>query len=489
MSSKEGARFYKRTDFKITLWYVFTFAMTTLIIFSFMYVRLEHHLIKEIDGFLEDESRDFTSDVMEYRMDIKAAMRHYEEEDISTRTFHPIGARVLSTEGRVIAASKNFAESVYPSGRERGGGIGIDTRHFQTVKVPRHRTPFRVLSFRLSIHGKTDYIVQIATRMRRMRKILGNFRENLLTAIPIVLVIGGLGGWFLARKSLSPIAYITERARRITASNLAERLKLGKSGDELDHLITTLNDMISRLEDSFKRISQFTADASHELRTPISSMRGDAEFLLSKQRPIEDYQRALVSNIEKLDFITRMVNDLILLSKFDSNEAGLEMTQVKLHELLVDLWELFKVLAEQKEIRFTLGENEQADVLGDRTRLQQLFTNLIDNAINFTPSGGRVHMALKKDGCFATVSIRDTGIGIPEEEFEHIFERFYRVDKSRARESGGTGLGLSICQWIAKAHHGKIEVKSTLGKGSSFTVLLPLLPDSYASQAANEPTG
>lgn len=483
MSLKKGTKFYKRTDFKLTLWYVFTFAVTTWIIFSFMYVRLEHHLIKEIDGFLEDESRDFTSDILEYRMDIKAAMRDYEKEDISIRKFHPIGARVLSTEGRVIAASKNFAESVYPSGREKVGGIGIDTRHFQTVKVPGHSTPFRVISFRLSIDGETAYIVQIALRMRRMRKILGNFRENLLTAIPIVLVLGGLGGWFLARKSLSPIAYITETARRITASNLGERLKLRKSGDELDHLITTLNEMISRLEDSFKKIRQFTADASHELRTPISSMRGDAELLLSKQRPIEEYERTLVSNIEKLDFITRMVNDLILLSKFDSNEAGLEMAPIKLNELLVNLWELFKVLADQKGISFTLGEDEQADVLGDRTRLQQLFTNLIDNAIKFTPSGGHVDMGLKRDGGFAMVSIRDTGIGIPEEEFEHIFERFYRVDKSRARETGGTGLGLSICQWIAKAHQGKIEVDSTLGNGSRFFVSLPLLPGNSASKA------
>jgi heavy metal sensor kinase len=294
-----------------------------------------------------------------------------------------------------------------------------------------------------------------------------------------------LGGWFLARRSLSPIAHITATARRITAFNLGERLKSRRSGDELDYLIATLNEMISRLEESFKRISQFTADASHELRTPISSMRGEAELLLSKPRPIEEYQRTLANNIEKLDFLTRMINDLILLSKFDSNEAGLEVAPVKLDELLVNLWELFRVLGEQKGISFTLGEIEQAEVPGDRTRLQQLFTNLIDNAVKFTPSGGHVDMCLKNDGGFAEVSIRDTGMGIPEEEFGHIFERFYRVDKSRARESGGTGLGLSISQWIAKAHHGKIEVESTLGKGSQFIVSLPLLSDNYASQATN----
>lgn len=477
MSLKEGTKFYKRTDFKITLWYVFTFVVTTLIIFALMYVRLEHHLLKEIDGLLEDESRDFMSDLLEHSMDINAAMRHYEEEDISIRQFHPIGARVLNTEGRVIAASRNFAESVYPSGREKLRGIGIDTGYFETVKVPGHRTPFRVLSFRLSIDGKMDYVVQIATRMRRMRRILGNFRENLLTAIPIVLVLGATGGWFLARRSLSPIAHITETVRRITASNLGERVRSRGTGDELDHLIAILNEMISRLEDSFKRISQFTADASHELRTPISSMRGEAELLLSKPRPIEEYKGVLANHIEKLDFITRMINDLIVLSKFDSNQAGLEMAKMKLDDLLVNLWELFQVLAEAKGVEFTLGDVEEANVLGDRTKLQQLFTNLIDNAIKFTPSGGHVDLSVEKDGAFAKVSIRDTGIGIPEDEFEHIFERFYRVDKSRARESGGTGLGLSISQWIAKAHHGNIELKSELGKGSEFIVSLPLLLD------------
>ncbi|MFQ6077821.1 MAG: sensor histidine kinase, partial [Thermodesulfobacteriota bacterium] len=258
---------------------------------------------------------------------------------------------------------------------------------------------------------------------------------------------------------------------------LGERLRSTKSGDELDHLIATLNEMISRLEGSFKRMSQFTADASHELRTPISSMRGEAELLLSKPSSAGEYRRVLANSIEKLDFITGMMNDLILLSKFDSNEAGLKMVQIKLNELLVNLWELFGVSAEQKGIGFTLGEIEQVDVLGDRTRLQQLFTNLIDNAVKFTPSGGHIDMSLKKDGGFAKVSVRDTGRGIPEEEFGHIFERFYRVDKSRTRETGGTGLGLSICQWIAKVHHGKIELESELGKGSHFIVSLPLLRD------------
>ncbi len=474
MSLNRGTEFYKRTDFKLTLWYAFTFLVTTLIIFSFIYVRLRHHLIKEIDRFLEDESRVFASEISENLLDINKALKDY-EDDTLVRQFGLIEARVLNADGRVVAASKNFVEIVYPLAQEKLDRIGIGSRYFETVRVPGRRTPFRVVSFRLSINGKMDHIVQIGTRTRRMRKTLSNFRHNLLTAIPIVLFLGSIGGWFLARRSLSPIAHITETARRITASNLGGRIKPRGSGDELDYLITTLNEMISRLEGSFKRISQFTADASHELRTPISAMKGEAELLLSKPRPIGEYQRVLSRHIEKLDFLTRMINDLILLSKFDSNEAGLEMTPVKLDLLLVNLWEFFGVLAEQKGIGFTLGEIEHADVLGNRTRLQQLFANLIDNAIKFTPSSSHVDMSLEKDGGFVKVSIRDTGIGISEGEFDRIFERFYRVDKSRARESGGTGLGLSICQWIISAHHGKIELESELGKGSCFIVSLPLL--------------
>ncbi|MBW2123687.1 MAG: heavy metal sensor histidine kinase [Deltaproteobacteria bacterium] len=397
------------------------------------------------------------------------------EGRIFAREYYPIYSRVLNREGRVIAASKNFAELLYPLNPEKLQRIERNNGYFETVRPSGRRTPFRILSSPLTRDKRSDYIIQVGMKMRSMRKTLRNFTHNLLTAIPIVLVLGAVGGWFLARRSLSPIGYITETARRITASNLAERLKPGESGDELDHLITTLNDMISRLEGSFKKISQFTADASHELKTPISSMKGEAELLLCKPRPQEEYQRVLANHIEKLDLLTRTINDLILLSKFDSNEAGLEMTRIKLDELLVNLWEFLGVLAEQKEVEFTLGRIDEASVLGDRTRLQQLFTNLIDNAVKFTPSGGRIDISLQRDNGFARVSVKDTGIGIPQDELERIFDRFYRVDKSRDRECGGTGLGLSICYWIAEAHHGKIEVESKLEKGSRFTVSLPVL--------------
>jgi len=476
MSLKKGTKFYKRTDFKITLWYIVTFLVTTSIIFTFMYMRIRHHLIKEIDRFLQDESREFALKISETPMDFNEAIKEYERDTLG-REYYPIYFRVLDENGMIIATSRNFGEIVYPINQEKLKGIAVGSRYVETVKVPGRRTPFRILISRLIVDKKFDSVIQIGTRMRSMSKTLGNLSENILTAIPIVLILGTMGGWILARRGLAPIAYITKATQKITATNLGNRLKSRQSNDELDQLIATINEMVSRLEDSFKRMNQLTADVSHELRTPLSAMRGEAELLLSKPRPTGEYRKALVTSIEKLDFLARMIDDLILLSKFDSNEAGLQMIPVKLAQLVTNLWEFFKVLAEQKGITFSVGEIEQAAVAGDRTRLQQLFTNLIDNAIKFTASGGHIDISLRNDGRFAKVSISDTGIGIPNAEFKHIFERFYQVDKARGKESGGVGLGLSICQWIAKAHHGKIALESAVGKGSHFVVSLPLVAE------------
>jgi signal transduction histidine kinase len=220
-------------------------------------------------------------------------------------------------------------------------------------------------------------------------------------------------------------------------------------------------------------MAEFTADTSHELKTPICAMRGEAEVLLSKGRPAQEYQEGLAHFIEQFDHLNQMINDLILLSKFDASQVELKMVPLRLDLLIKDLCNLFQVLADQNEIALETVTIEEATVIGDKVRLQQLFTNLIDNAIKYT-SRGSIHVTVEKNKDSALVKIRDTGIGIPKEEQEKIFKRFYRVDKSRSRETGGVGLGLSIAEWIVHAHHGRIEVESELNQGSTFTVNLPI---------------
>jgi len=259
----------------------------------------------------------------------------------------------------------------------------------------------------------------------------------------------------------------------MTSKHLSERLTPRGTGDEMDDLIGTINEMIARLESSFKRISEFTADASHELKTPLCALRGEAELLLSRERTAEEYQEGLAHFVERFDHLDQMINDLILLSKFDATQVELKMGTLRLDLLVEDLCHLFQVLAAQKNITLEMDSVGEVTVIGDKVRLQQLFTNLIDNAIKYTPKGF-IRVTVEKNQDVALVTIKDTGIGIPKEEQEKIFKRFYCVDKSRSRETGGVGLGLSIAEWIAHVHQGRIEVHSELGQGSTFTVFLPV---------------
>ncbi len=220
-------------------------------------------------------------------------------------------------------------------------------------------------------------------------------------------------------------------------------------------------------------MAEFTADASHELKTPICAMRGEAEVLLSKERKAEEYQEGLAHFTEQFDHLNQMINDLILLSKFDSSQVELKMTPLRLDLLVKDICNFFQILVEQKGLTLEMNATQEMTVMGDKVRLQQLFTNLIDNAIKYTPEG-IIRVTLEKNQENVLVKVSDTGIGIPEQEREKIFKRFYRVDKSRSRETGGVGLGLSIAEWIAHAHHGRIEVDSELNQGSTFTVYLPI---------------
>lgn len=471
MSWKIGGKFYRRTDIKMTLWYVLTFLVSTLLICTFLYLRLGHQLIKEIDQFLLDETKEMERVLSRESKETYFLMRF--EDEVMARKHYPFFFQILDKEGKPVYVSKKFQEMGYVI-HDRvltNARNGKETR--ERIHSPRRRTPYRIISTPVYKNGKLTEIIQLGTHLRFVRKNLVHFRNNILIALSIILVLGTLGGWILARRSLSPIGYIASKARSITSENLSERLNPRGTDDEMDDLIWTINGMIARLENSFKRMAEFTADVSHELKTPICAMRGEAEVLLSKERKAEEYQEGLAHFVEQFDHCNHMINDLILLSKFDATQVELKMAPLRLDLLIKDLCNLFQILAEENKIAMEMGAIEEVTVIGDKARLQQLFMNLIDNAIKYT-SKGSIHIIVKKDEGAALVKIKDTGIGIPEEERERIFKRFYRVDKSRSRETGGAGLGLSIAEWIVHAHHGGIEVDSKLNEGSTFTVHLPI---------------
>jgi heavy metal sensor kinase len=474
MSSKTGAKFYHRTDVKLTLWYILTFFLSVLIIFGFLYLRLKHQLIKEIDRMLHDEANEL-AEILSQDLKGIQVLKDF-EGGVTARTYYPIYFRVLNPDGSLLYISKNFNEIGYKHQDKLVSHLRKEEVTWEEVRSPGRRRPFRIINVPMHREGRLTYIIQAATHLRFVRKSLSNFKSNILAAFPIILVLGSLVGWVLARRSLSPIGYIASKTQSITANNLNERFTTRGTDDEMDSLIRTINEMIARLESSFKRIAEFTADASHELKTPICALRGEAEVLLSRGRTPEEYQEGLAHFIERFDQLNRMINDLTLLSKFDSSQVELNMASLRLDLLVRDIGNLFKILAEQKGIDLQVGQVQEVTILGDKVRLQQLFTNLIDNAIKYT-SEGSIRITVEKDEGNAVVQVVDTGIGIPREEQEKIFKRFYRVDKSRSKESGGVGLGLSIAEWIVKAHQGRIEVNSGLNRGSTFTVYLPTLKD------------
>jgi len=455
----------------MTLWYVFTFLISALVICTFLYLALRYRLLKEVDQFLLDETKEMERVLSQEPEETYFLMRF--EDEVMARKYYPYFFQILDREGKTLHVSKEFREMGYVANDRVLTNAKNGKETLEEILSPGRIGTLRIISTPVYKNGKLAEIIQLGTHLYFVKQNLAHFKNNILTVLPVILVLGTLGGWILARRSLSPIGYVASKARNITSENLSERLHSRGTDDEMDDLIYTINGMIARLESSFKRMAEFTADASHELKTPICAMRGEAEVLLSKGRTAEEYQEGLAHFIEEFDHLNQMINDLILLSKFDATQVELKMAPLRLDVLIQGICNLFQVLAEQKGLALEVDADEEVMVMGDKVRLQQLFTNLIDNAIKYTFKGS-IHVTLEKNKEEILVKVQDTGIGIPREEQEKIFKRFYRVDKSRSKETGGVGLGLNIAEWIAQAHHGRIKVNSELNKGSTFTVYLPI---------------
>ncbi len=309
--------------------------------------------------------------------------------------------------------------------------------------------------------------------------VLASFRHILLISGLGVIVLAGAGGWFLSSRVLKPVARITRTAQDIGEGDLSRRI--GVSGeDELGKLAATLNGMIERLEAAFKRQQQFTSDASHELRTPLAVMQAESSLALGKERSEAEYRKSLELISQEISFMSAIIGKLLFLARSDAGKEALAFEDIKLGQLLTELSPDVEVLAREKGLRFNLGPVDDLTVSGDRVKLRQMFLNLLENAVRYTPAGGSVSASAAGSNGTAAVSISDTGIGIQAEHLPHLFERFYRVDKARSRAEGGAGLGLAISQYIARVHGGNIEVESEPGKGSTFRVLLPLLDNRTA---------
>ena len=292
---------------------------------------------------------------------------------------------------------------------------------------------------------------------------------------PIVILISIVGGIYLANKSLGKVNSVIDAAKLLTVERLHDRLPEHDVQDEIGRLISTFNDMIARLDFSFGQMKQFSADASHELRTPLAVLRAQLEQALDENITLEDIREIVANCLDQTMHMSVLVEHLLLLAKADANQEVIQKQPVQLGKMIRDLFDESVMLASQRSIDVSVARIEDVRVLGEERRLRQMMLNLIDNAIKYNRTHGEISLSLERDDNMAKITVKDTGIGIPDHELGRIFDRFYRVDKARSKSSGGVGLGLSIVKWTVEAHGGRITVSSELHKGTSFTVFLPIL--------------
>ena len=374
-------------------------------------------------------------------------------------------------EGSLIQAFRG-TRRVYPETSNVNFPWPLTNADRETTFLPRQYQgqPYLVLMERAFVNGD-QLRVFVGGQLSDNEQLLGRFLSGLLATIPALLILSAFGGYFLSRRALQPVDRLIDSARAISIHNLSGRLPVANTGDEFQKLAETCNDMLSRLEAAVTQLKRFTADASHELRSPISFIRTVAECALLNPEIDRESRSALHEIIAESDQAGRLLGDMLTLARADSGGVALASEQIDLVDVVEESYSRVLTLAESRaqSITISLPIENSIEIHGDRSTLRQLLKILLENAVKYTPAGGQITIDLQSNGHLAVLSVSDTGIGIPPASLPHVFERFYRVDPSRS-EVSGTGLGLAIAKWIAEMHGAQISVSSVEGAGSTFQV-------------------
>jgi heavy metal sensor kinase len=466
---------------RVTLWYLLLFAAAQIIFGSGMWFLARRSLYRITDDSLHGQIDDLTNFLRAQRKN--ATVAKLQEEVAETYVLEHTGdyLQIYDDSDAVWIFRADFL-----------------AQHALVPVVPAALThalyrdeqlgkPFRFVTQKIEANGRT-FRVQTGLPLDPVNQTLFLFRRYLLMFAPLLLLAAASVGFWLSGKALSPVDAITRTAHRINATNLNERLEKLATGDELQRLSDTLNQMLERIEQGFIRVTQFTADASHELRTPISLIRTEAEIALRRSRGEGEYREALRHILLEAERTSGLVEELLALARADSGGETLRIAPIDLSAMVRKVSEQWQDLMATRGIAFTCEVDcDQIAILGDRNALQRLMNVLLDNAMKYTPAPGTVDLGLESSGSSVVIRVRDSGIGIAGEEQHKIFERFYRVDKARSRDLKGAGIGLAIAQWIVQQHQGSIAVQSSPGKGSTFLVTLPLQAEPMQSPEASSP--
>lgn len=454
---------------RLTLWYLAIFLLAEFVFGASMWFILRKNLYDIADATLEGQAADLQR-FLEARKDKSAPELQAEiSEDYKIERSEDY-VQISDAGGNSIYRSRFLEEHPLPQ-------LSLDQ-----LEKPRYENPklghqrFRLLSEKMDV-GRRVYIVRIGHPMHEEMETLDDFRAYLLSFAPLLLLGSSGVGYWLSRRALAPVDALTRTARTISGHNLSRRLDQLHTGDELQRLSDTLNEMLGRIESAFLRITEFTADASHELRTPIALIHTEAELALRRSRDEAEYREALRHILVEAERTSKLIEELLALARADSGVEALDIHPIDLFTALRDAVAKWKPVAALRELQFEERlDVQRLPVMGDENALRRLVDILLDNALKYTPSPGKVTLSAEEKNGRVVVSVEDTGVGIAPDDQGRIFERFYRVDKARSRELGGAGLGLAIAQWIVQTHRGSITVKSALGKGSVFQVEIPNAP-------------
>ncbi len=459
---------------RLTAWYTLVLAVALLASGLISYKVTERQVrraadasltlsVRQVTAALSDEAEE-SGRILESRsaVEVLAAMSDNERPMI-----------VLTNDGREFAASS----AALTRSLDRAMLRRRVAQHAFGLATVAAAPGMRLLLEPIEVRG-TPFVLAVAQSLAPQQQLLGDLRNSMLVSIPLALLIAAAGGYLLARKSLSPVAAMSAKARAISAASLGERIEIGNPRDELGQLAVTLNALLQRMEESFDSQRRFMADASHELRTPVAILQGEIDVALSREnRDAREYRESLEIMRKSVRRLTRIVRDLFLLARGDAGQYPLRSERFYLEEVVVQTVQQFRTVAAERGV--SLREDHRIDLVfrGDEDLIQRLLGNLVDNAIRHTPAGGRVSVSCTSESDHFRIEVADTGSGIAPELRESIFERFFRGDSTHTAaetfNGSGAGLGLPIARWIAEAHGGRLDLARTGPSGSVFVVLLP----------------
>ena len=473
---------------RLTLWYSAVLVFVLLALAAAMYLLLARNASRSTDSNLSELADAFLTTVdaeLESDTSLPGLVRA-SREAIAEHRFRDDAFAVLDAAGKVVITSEDsladgprreFPRAMFGSeafqGMVRSAGYG--PRAFANMVGGRDGYRGVVRGFAV---GSGEFTLVVLQSLHRQHEAFAGIVRTFAIVIPFTVVLATAGGYFLAKKSLAPVVAMSTQAGKISAANLHQRLKIRNESDELGHLAKSFNELLDRLDASFEQQHRFMADASHELRTPVAILRGEAEVSLSRDaRSQEEYRESLAIVRAEAGRLSQIVEDLFTLARADAGQHPLVKREFYLDELVSESVRSARALALEKEIALTCETREECLFLADEGLVQRMVMNLIGNAIKYTPRAGNVSIACRKDGDRYVLTVSDSGPGIPGELQVRIFDRFFRVDTARSREDGdkgGAGLGLSIARWVAEAHRGSLELTRSDARGSVFSAFLPI---------------